>query len=821
MITIPTPIDPAFSPPTTTANEDALTAQADAFVNNLGRIIGEQGTTVKDRMTTTAVEFSELVAEPLKTNGALFMGAAAAAVEGAAYGSEVTAQLATAVTTFKQEITRLVEEWNAAYPLFGASPPTPGNVAAAKQMLLNKLNPQAAAAHAALLTAADDANSMLASGPTPANLQALAAGAGGGFLMFNAFGTQVGPPVINGITGTALAEQIRGMVERGETIPPALLDTVRQLALDAQRLGSLAAEQVDYLGSLFTGLDMGGLLQQMPEAIRGMDLQPGQPEMMLGALGGGILALSNSNLGGGAGMDRLPDSLKGVIERQLGINLGVGANHTSPTYQFAPMLAALRDPNVGLEQLEGGKELSAALTLEVAHANAHSSGYFDELARIDVIDVATRNVEANAALLGGHLQNPDYGNHTPEYVLRGVFGHDWHDDGAAASNLIGWIKDDAVSNDLDVRNRAANAAYSVFDNMTDSEVHQDLWGESALDFFRDSFGNVDGHERASVAVANPAIGMAMGNIVVPYFDFFEDADNTGSANLLTNAVDPITGDPYVHMDLTRASREDYFELVMANKLAGNALGEAAYGHVISEAAFADDWKDEHEAQSRGENAGTLFGLLDTGFERAFKEAGDDAAAETTLANQHVNWARSGAAAAKEIITELPGVRGLGRAANILVRETAESFKWLPGVAQAHDYVWGEADIPKEYDRESDPDYQQFQYAVVHAIVEEALADNSSADTTGLTLERVRDEADHRLVTTKDEQGNDLGYERFYTVDEVLQKDFMKTLEEPGDVLDHQKAREKLQRLFPDGSDESLNQKVNHYFNAFIIRRGLG
>jgi uncharacterized protein (DUF697 family) len=732
----------SFIPPTTTADPGALATQAQTLMDQSGRIIG-RGSEVAQQMTTTAVDFSELVAAPLKQHSGFSLQASERAMEGAAWGSTVTSRWSTEVQTFIDTTTALKTDWDTAvgnhFGISRSAYPTVEEfhnaVNAAGAVKYQEVSTAANAAYDTFKAQAAAVGQQLAGGPTPANLQALAAGgAGGSWAMFNLFGAQAGLPTLDRTAGSLLADQIRGFIDRGEAIPSTLLDVVKQLALDAQALQqagtgpALPPGQIDYLGGLFERLDVTGTLERLPEAIRALVPAPGDQTMMLGALGGGLLALSDSRVGGGA--NRLPPSLAGLIDRQLGTGGGVAADGATHAHKIAPMLAALRAPSIGLEQLEGGKELSAALTLEVAQSNLMGQPTFLDDARSDVLDIATRNNDANYELLTGVLQNPDFGAETNEYVLRGIFGHDWKDHGLAAGRLIDWIPEEAGSNDQAVQNRAAEAAFKVFTIMTDKTKPNPPFDVSAYDFFTDSFGTIGSFQNAPLGQGNPEITLALGRTAAAYFDVLS-MSNSPAANTLTLSNQDGATDMFLKMD----TRRDLVELIMGGDASRNAFGEAAYKYAIANASYADQWQADEVAHSEAMAAGTLMGLLDHGFQQVFDEANIDGSERTALQTEHVNWARAGASAAKEIVTELPYVRGLGRAAQQIIRQITEASKWSPGVLQASDLVWASGVAPKagDFDFTGNAGYEEYTFGATYKVIEHLVKTPGS----GIDIEAVR------------------------------------------------------------------------------------
>jgi hypothetical protein len=446
----------------------------------------------------------------------------------------------------------------------------------------------------------------------------------------------------------------------------------------------------------------------------------------------------------------------------------------------------------GLDRLEGGREYSAALTLAIADADANFRvAAEDEL--INVLEVSTRNRDANAALLTGGLRHPDYGKDSPEHVLRGIFGPQWKDDGRAASGLIDWIGTDATSDDKAERDRAVASAYALFTTMGD-DSKSEHWDQSAHEFFSDGYGTIGTFEAAPIGAANPAIAMSMGKTAAAYLDIFSAADNGGDSL-------PSFDNPVSRMYLSMDTRQNFVELVMGDPAAGDALGKAAYQHALVEAAYADKWQDTEAAKSQAMESGMLMGLLDVGFNRVFEDAQADADRATSLATQHSSWSRAGAAAAKELILELPGVKSLGTIANQTVRQITEGFKSFPAVGQAHDFVWekGTKPDPADFKQTWDRSKEEYDLAVNHAVMQQLVKDPKS----GISIADI-EAVDPRLV----ENGKLRSAEELLSANEAPVK---------GSVdknLDHRLATEQLHRLF----DGKLSDKLDQYLRDFDAQR---
>ncbi|RRS00496.1 TPR repeat region-containing protein [Glycomyces terrestris] len=808
--------------PVSNAVVDTLRELATELDAKSGSIIG-RGADVMEQMNSTAVEFSELVAEPLRRRGAESIEAARKAMQGSVWGSTVTGRWADDAETYQKLAAKyqglwaeqVANDFGVTAESAGVTAGMPGDVqskvmdnaiADAGAGALANFQGIVNAAYEQYKRDAKTAGSRLKAGPTPANLKSLAAGGGGTWAMFNLFGAAAGVPPLTGADGKAFAEWLREFINEDEALPAdkrKMLEALLALAGEArdkqQDGGTLTTGQLDFLEQFFKGMDQPwtaqnpiqtSVLYLIPDILDGSKTPEADRALIMAAMGGGLLALSDPRIGGGG--SRMPQSMKTLVDHFFGTG-------DRPPYsrETAAELRGLGEffsamKGRGLDDLEGGREYSAALTLAVADADSSFRiGSEDRL--LDVLEVSTRSRDANAALLTGVLQHPDYGKDSPEHVLRGLFGPQWKDDGKAASGLIDWIGDDASSKDPAVRDRAVESAYALFTTMT-NEKPASHWDQSAYDFFTDSYGKIGSFENAPIGQANPEIAFAMGKTAAAYLDYFSAADNGGD--------DQATfGNPASQMYLSMDTRRNFIEMIMGSPDAGEKFGQAAYAHALAEAAYADGWKDPEEAQSQANESGMLMGLLDHGFNKVFTEAQTDADRATALATQHSNWSRAGAAAAKELILELPGTRSLGRLGQQGVRQLTEFFKWTPGVAQSHDFIWdkGVTPDPADYKQTWDRSKEQWDLAVNHAVVQQALKDPDS----GITIADVQ-KADPRLV-----EGG-----RLRPVEEILAANEPPVKGSVDKNLDHRLATEELHRLFGD----KLSDKLKTYLSTFDDQR---
>lgn len=824
----PIPDVSSFVPPTTKANPAALDAEAEFLQASSTRIIG-RGTEILGEMTSTAVEFSELVAAPLMREGGLSLDASRGAMQAAVYGSAITGQWAGHVREFNAEIERLTADWAAAVAAqFGKAGEPEPVIEAAGIAKLQEVNAAATAAHNLLLDRAKEAGSSLAGGPTPANLQALAAATGPSWMAYNLSGDPALIPM-DSSGGEALARDLREALASG-TVPAPLLQRMQTLqdiaarAQDLQARGSgnfLSAGELDFLEQFYKGMDQPlkpnlpidtNALYHLPDILEHSGLSPAQHSMALGAVGGGLLALSDHRVGGG--IRHLPDTVRGLIGRYFGVGGTAAKDPVNQLEALGDFLGATRSKDVGLDRLQGGEELSAGLTFAIADINANPallndgigvdsqdlelSGVSDR-ARADILEAATRNIESNAQLLTGATVHPDYGSDTPEYLLRSLFGHKWEDGGEAAAGLVDWIPEQAVQDDPRMRQLATESAFQLITLATNDDAGGS-WPTSTYDVLTDGFGSIDRFEAAPLGIANPRIAEAMGRTAIAYLPIFEYAE-TGAPDHLRPA-----NDGSQEMYLSVPTREHFFELAMAHKDTSDLLGKAAYARMLGEVAvLTNDALDDHHAATTGANAAMLTNLLDKGYANIFTEARADADLATEQAAQHNSWFRAGAASLKEFVG---GYVKAGRPLwDQLVRQLSEAPKSAPGVLQAHGWAWAGGDSPVEEARGSAIDPAQLRFHVSHALTEQLVREDPS---------EVRDlfKADDRLVVP---DGSKYGYALKPAWDLRI-ADLPADLDNPkheGSRMNMVKATEDLERLMCP----PLHEKVLAYLQSFDLIRG--
>ncbi|MFC3491632.1 TPR repeat region-containing protein [Glycomyces rhizosphaerae] len=753
----------SFDPPTTTANEDALEDAARSLDNHSGRILG-QGTDVVAKMNTTAVEFSELVSEPIKQRGGEFLTAATAAMEGAVWGSAVTNRWAASVREFKAAVKKLNREWAEAVndkfgiresQVGGTTPnltpaereaATADATAYAGGLKLAEMNDAANAAYEKFKGDAADAGGMLKEGPTPENLRAMATGGGvDSWALFSVFGMNA-PMPLTGDWGGVLGDDLLDALKNGrvEDLPPELrgqLGVLKALIERAHHLdsigeGKLSAGELEYLERFFGAIDKS--VFNMPDLLDDTYWTDADKALVLAGMGGGLLAVSNDKLGGGTG--RLPDSVRNFVDAYIG-GKGKGSD-LKPQHHDGDELRALATmfdaiDYQGMAYMRGGKDFSAALTIAVSeHLDGEAGGFsIGEGTARTILDHSLANTDANAAILTGDLQHPYYKEHTAESVLRGLFGHQWEDDGKTAAKLIDWIPDAAVGKDEELAKSATESFAAMFGIMTD-EKPVGPWDESGYEFFSDHFGEIGDYEAAPIGAANPAVAQAMGRSAIAFLDAF------AASPVKETGVDWGGEAP---LDLETGSRVRFLELVMGDEQARDDLAQAAYAHMYLETGGMPGWADGAEAGEHARTSGRLLGYVDAAFRAAQADAGEDAAGQTADANRQAAWMAAGFTIAKEIALEVPGASALHSGWKVVVNEGFELGKWGPGVARAENIVWKDGTAP--YDEGVTRSLDDIKMEVGYSIVDGMTRDPKS----GIDIGDVRQVEPQLVAGPKDAQ----------------------------------------------------------------------
>ncbi|WP_420161881.1 hypothetical protein [Nocardiopsis sp. CNT-189] len=344
----------------------------------------------------------------------------------------------------------------------------------------------------------------------------------------------------------------------------AALNAVNARALESQRRGAkLSEDEIAFLEGFHT--ELGNLEKNgaqgalaVPFLLDEMGLvdSEGNPTQegadLLKTLGGGILVLSNADYGGG--FDRLPPELQALAYGPQADYYGnFVPPQTDPSSSEAPHEentvrgSAWRSGMLGLaglfegvdENLRGGKAFSAGITTSIAH-NMNLPDSLSEPARElmgalpekdinNILEVSTRNPEANHAILTGQHDHRYYGS-DPSKTIENLFTYNWEDD-EAVSGLIDWIPEyGSPMYSEETRTMAGEASAALIGIMTNPEMF-------------DSLTNTGLQKDTSFTAYNVTIADSLTDIFERYVVSF--ADSTLAQEKSGSKADIGAGDFYV------------------------------------------------------------------------------------------------------------------------------------------------------------------------------------------------------------------------------------------------------------------------------------
>lgn len=392
----------------------------------------------------------------------------------------------------------------------------------------------------------------------------------------------------------------------------------------------LGTEEIEFLEAFYAHLEepyaANGAMGIMvyPELMAESDMSDEERENTLGILGDGLLALSDPSLGGG--YDRLPQSFRYAVE---GGWINPEAEDKLPgtplrTGMEMKALSAFLEHTD--ENLEGGYGLSTTLHLTTgAFLDAWGDtpdpdGVLPDSEQLShIIDVASRNTDANYYMLTGeHLNEEagvDYGDKDLRTrALEGTLTYEWHDDGHTARQLTDWLAEDVHSEDPEISRRAGDAFAGFMETLTDPDMHEALVNTGV-----DVTEGDNEYSNASFTQFNGELADSLADIFDAHIYSFADSD------IYDMAKEPVTGigdyDPdrnFVRMG--PEERAMYMQLLMGNdQTAGRVVNSVDVYQQIEAAAYLGSGQDEETARGGGQ----LQALL----EEALRRDSDDRSAD--------------------------------------------------------------------------------------------------------------------------------------------------------------------------------------------------
>ncbi|SIO85022.1 hypothetical protein [Nocardiopsis sp. JB363] len=529
-----------FSPTPCEIDTGKLDQAADDMLEIVGRITGKSGD-LESLFTAAALEFSDLIAENLQSTANENHSAWTSALTTCWHVWGVVTKWSGDVERYKARIASLQEEWDAAVGNNFGFPEDDAGGIEARRALAGALNDRAQGHWETLEGEAEDNSDNLKGGPTVSNLRELVDSGVLGFAAYNSTRQIMYYPSTFD-TGTRDAENMADYLTGEKELDDEYYRLLEQLAA----LTALAAEakrngehprgyELEYLEEFYASLEeeVEGGVVELPGQFDDENLSDEQREQALGTLGDGLLVLSDEAVGGG--YDSVPASIQYVLE-------GPDFSTDQSGRGALNILQNWRDQAEGLgellvhsdETLEGGAEFSARVIDTVSRevdriSNLATSHTQDDNDMSILLDVATRNDDANYALLTGEYPEgvdvdlPWEGSSADsrrEKALEHLYTHEWGDDGAAVRKITDWIADGPAAGDDDTEGEHRETALmALMELMVDSEFEDSLFNTGS----HVDDGDVTWHN-VSASHLNSELADSFADIFIAFQDDFANTD---------------------------------------------------------------------------------------------------------------------------------------------------------------------------------------------------------------------------------------------------------------------------------------------------------
>ncbi|RNL84371.1 TPR repeat region-containing protein [Halostreptopolyspora alba] len=626
-----------FSPKECDANVGGLRSNSDDIVGLMERITGKSGD-LKAKLNDSAIEFSELIADDLKSVAEENHGAWKKTLLACEVARAVMDKWADDVEWYRNQIDSLQEQWDDG-PTVGRGD-SESEIEDKKDKLAGQLNDEADAKWQELKRRADENSEMLEDGPE-GDLRPLFEAGVMGWSAYNLANDIKKPQYMPANRERAekyardLQPYLNGDKEPDEDYYEmvAFLASINKRATEKQEEGGrLSHSEINFLETLYEDLDGSrDNLLEIPEETdtENSDFSDEQREDLLSAMGGNLLALSHEDLGGD--YSRMPDSVHKIMEGPDSYGSPAPGNteeHDANRWaRDADKLGALlgHTSEINGQPMEGGTEFSARMTGVVGHvANGIHDGTYDigfgdpEYQKHDstlesLLDVSTRNKDANHAILTGddNYVNPDFGRGE---VIEGIFAYDWEDDGETAAGLTEWIHEDycgphvpkeECEHDSGEHDRAGEAMYGLIEEITSGQTEEHL---------RDTGIEIDRVDNSAFTRVNPEIGESLTDAYITFLnDFSVRSENTqGYGELHTDQVNtsPFHEDGDTSLMLDPDQKQGFLQFLVADETQATRVSAFTQDQEQRFMGIAMDSEGSTTPTAASRSAGELRGALD-------------------------------------------------------------------------------------------------------------------------------------------------------------------------------------------------------------------
>lgn len=621
---------PLFNPPQAETDVGTLREGTNWLWDLTGRIVGRSGD-MRSVVTGAAMEFSDLVTQDISVSGEYNDALWRKTCMDIAFAAGVGDQWADDVIDYKNDRAQLVSQFQTAIDS-GPSDIDNSTAGTAESMrranLVRQFQIRAENRLDELNDTGRERKRMLKDGPEPAHVAKLVDSGALGWAAYNLRGPGENPPLpVTKEQADGMAADLRPYL-RGDKEPDAryfeivsTLAAITNKAIDLQgrdrtdltrqqrlRYHNLRSGEIEFLRSFYAGLEdqhTRGILY-LPEDLapqtnngQGLEHDTSDPvrEETWAALANGLLILSDPELGGSYGY--LPPSIQRFADGEPYPNNAPGATHSSEENARAWMREAEDFERLlgrARPELQGGTDFSANVTSSIGHhlnaIDQQENKWDNSLSSL--LDVTTRNEAANHNILTNEHDNPTFDKNSN--ALKGLYTHEWEDDGAAAAGLTDWIPEAAGSEDGERRTMAREAAF---------ELIKTTAGEGGLrDELIDTGITVESNGRevtdAAFGLVNPDIAQSFGDVAIAYLEDFSDPDSSAEPR-----INPETG----KMEMSYSDRQDFLEYAMSNDHAASDLYTAA--NTLDMAGVQAVASGDAGHTDTAHRSATLRGLLDT------------------------------------------------------------------------------------------------------------------------------------------------------------------------------------------------------------------
>ncbi|GAB3463610.1 hypothetical protein GCM10027570_50850 [Streptomonospora sediminis] len=581
---------PLFNPPEPETDVGSLREGTNWLWDLTGRIIGRSGN-MRTVITGAAVEFTELVTSDITDGGHYNDTLWRETCMNIAFAAGVGDQWADDVIDYKSDRAKLIADFKTA---LDAGRSVSGEVATTvaeskrRANLIRQYETMAQTRLDELHETGRERKRMLKDGPEPVHVKKLVDAGILGWTAYNIMGPGSNPPLpVDPREADDLADALNRFVHSGTEPDQRYMEIITALsaitnkALALQGRGTpnsgekLRAEEIEFLKRFYARLDDTntkgwghGSLLYLPKAMDDNKLVPWddqEKEELLGALGNGLLVLSNPEVGGSS--EALPPSMRRFAEGHPSSARGADGVHIGDDAEDwmadAEQMARFFGPE-SASHLRGGEKFSANIATSAGH---HLNGidndrgtWNDPLSTL--LDVTGRNEQASHRILSNEHDHPRFDKNAN--ALKGLFTHEWGDSGAAVAKLTGWIPDAAQSDDEHMQKIARESALGLIEMLTANDERRQALLDTGITV------HTDGKEvtNAAFGLVNPRIAESLGDVALAYLGELSDPEPQRGGGFRIDDDDD-------RMEMPYENRQDFFEYIMADESAATKLYTAA------------------------------------------------------------------------------------------------------------------------------------------------------------------------------------------------------------------------------------------------------